>query len=474
MSDVGRGLAPVQRTRDESNAKSGTHGTLAELRRRPSPRPRTVAVVDADAVVIGAGVVGSSIALELQRGGRDVVVVDRAAAVGAGSTGASSAIVRFTYSTWPGIVASAEAMHRWVAWERHLGVDVGPLAAFHRIGMLHIPAPGHDLATMRARFDRVGVRHEMLDAAALARRYPALDVGRHHPPRLATDPGFDEPPHGEVEALLMHDAGFVDDPALAAANLAAAAQHHGARILLRTTVTAVEQDGGRVSGVAIGGGETIGAPVVVNAAGPWSRLVNAMAGVLDDMAITTRALRQDVAATVAPDGFGVGSGGAVVADMDLGAYSRPQPGGSYLIGGVEADCDPVVWVDDPDEVDPHPDPEMFETLVHRAARRIPDLAVPRRPQGLAACYDVTDDWVPVYDRTSLDGFYVAAGTSGNQFKNAPLVGDAMRALIDACEAGHDHDAEPVQVDCPHVEATLDLGHYSRRRDPVPTSGTVMG
>lgn len=60
----------------------------------------------ADAVIIGAGVVGCSIALGLARAGLAVVVVDRNKAVGAGSTSASSAVVRFHYSTRDGVIAA--------------------------------------------------------------------------------------------------------------------------------------------------------------------------------------------------------------------------------------------------------------------------------------------------------------------------------------------------------------------------------
>ena len=158
------------------------------------------------------------------------------------------------------------------------------------------------------------------------------------------------------------------------------------------------------------------APIVVNAAGPWSSGVNRLAGVTEECNITSRALRQDVVSTEAPAGFGVADGGAVVADLDLGTYNRPQPGGSYLGGGVEADCDPLTWIDDPDGDRPTPDPEVWEAIMLRLARRLPEIAVPHRPTGLASHYDVTDDWIPIYDRTSLDGFYLAIGTSGNQFK----------------------------------------------------------
>ena len=104
----------------------------------------------------------------------------------------------------------------------------------------------------------------------------------------------------------------------------------------------------------------------------------------------------------------------------------------------------------------------------------PSFGVPHRPVGLAALYDVSDDWVPIYDRSSLDGFFMACGTSGNQFKNAPMAGQFMRALVDAAAAGVDHDRDPVQFTGPVTGRTIDLGAFSRRRTPTTTSGTVMG
>ena len=106
---------------------------------------------------------------------------------------------------------------------------------------------------------------------------------------------------------------------------------------------------------------------------------------------------------------------------------------------------------------------------------MPQLGVPNTPRGIVGIYDVTDDWVPIYDRTSLAGYYVAIGTSGNQFKNAPLVGRLLRALIETSEAGHDHDADPVQLIGPHTGNVIDLGHYSRLRPVNPASSfSVLG
>jgi sarcosine oxidase, subunit beta len=67
------------------------------------------------------------------------------------------------------------------------------------------------------------------------------------------------------------------------------------------------------------------------------------------------------------------------------------------------------------------------------------------------------------------------GTSGNQFKNAPLAGRFIATLVDGVEAGRDHDAQPLHYRCEHTGSDINLGAFSRKR-PVNTdsSGTVMG
>lgn len=427
-----------------------------------------------DAVVVGAGIIGAAIALELARGGRRVLVVDKGPAVGGGSTSASSSIIRFHYSTLAGCVAAWEAMHQWAEWEAHLGFLDGPAARFHRTGMLVLSSADDDFATVTGHFETAGIPYERLDAGAVRDRFPVLDVGSYAPPRLPDDPDFFADPRGEIGGLFQPDAGFIDDPQLAAQNLMDAARHHGASLRLRTAVTDVMRDGDRIAGVVLDSGEVVRSPIVVNAAGPWSPTLTQIAGADIDMRIHTAPMRQTIASCDAPEGFRVGDGGVVLADMDLGAYGRPQPGGSYIIGGVEADCDPLEWVDRPDDDDVNPDPVMFEALTYRAARRVPSISIPHRPRGLASHYDVSDDWTPIYDRSGIDGFYLAVGTSGNQFKNGPIVGQVMAALIDAVESGHDHDTDPVHLTCQHTGLDLDLGQFSRLREPAATGGNVWG
>lgn len=133
------------------------------------------------------------------------------------------------------------------------------------------------------------------------------------------------------------------------------------------------------------------------------------------------------------------------------------------------------WLDDPDGAGQQPTKNVFDVQVARAARRFPGLGVPDRPRGVVGVYDVSDDWTPIYDRTDVDGFYVAIGTSGNQFKNAPVVGQLMSTLVRAVEAGADHDREPVGVPVPHTGRVIDLGAFSRLRSVnAASTGTVMG
>ena len=429
----------------------------------------------ADAVVIGAGVIGSAVALELARGGRSVVVVDKGSAVGAGSTSSSASIIRFSYSTIEGVVAAWEAAAMWRDWAGHLGViDPDGMARFVRTGMCIFQTPGDNTSRVRRLWDEVGIAYEVCGTDRLRLLMPGLDLGAYFPPKRIDDPEFADDAVADLTAIHEPESGFIDDPMLAARNLAHAARAHGARFRMHQQVVAIDKSGGRVSGVSLVGGERVEAPVVVNVGGPHSGIINRMAGVAEGMRIGHRPLRQEMFTVAAPTGLRLDDGMPAVADLDLGQYIRPQIGGSWLVGGTEPACDELHWVDDPDDFDPYPTVEQFEVSMMRLARRVPQFGVPHRPVGLAALYDAADDWVPIYDKSDLPGFFMACATSGNQFKNAPLAGQFMREIIDAEASGDDHDDTPVQFTGMRTGRSINLGAFSRRRQPSVTSGTVMG
>ena len=427
------------------------------------------------AVVVGAGIIGCSIGLELARGGWDVTVVDRGSAPGSGTTSASSAMIRFNYDHLAEAAVAWESAARWRDWPRHLGaVDPAGMIRYVQTGVLVLDGHLMDRDLVLSHMRQLGVPFEELTAADIRARFPALDPARIGPACRVEDDRFWDEPTGELGGFFQPDTGYIDDAMLAAHNLAHAAEQAGATFRWRGQVVDVTRDDARVTGVLLGDGEELSASVVVNAAGPWSVTLNTMAGVLDDFTSSTRAVEQEVISVPAPDGFGLDDGGTGVHDSDFATYFRPHAGGTVIVGSFEPECDPLIFVDDADDVSSQVTPENWEVQSLRLARRLPGLRVPNSRSGIVSAYDVTDDWVPTYDRTNLDGYYVAIGTSGHQFKAAPFVGVMMAELVNAVEGGHDHDGDPLTVRGEWTGTDVHLAQFSRLRPIRPHVGMGRG
>ena len=432
-----------------------------------------------DAVIIGAGVIGGAVAYELARRGWRTQTLDMGPAAGFGSTSASSAIVRFSYSTRTGVAAAWEGMHSWKHWAGYLDApDERGYARFVQCGMaLLIARPGGHAATVRSLWDELGIPYEEWDADRLRERMSAFDLGVFGPPSRPADDEFWGAPTGELlGALFSPDAGYVDDPQLAAHNLQRAAEAKGAVFRFRTEVTGIVRRAGRCAGVELRDGSTISAPVVVNVAGPHSARVNALAGVRESMNIKTRALRHETYHVAGPQDLDFTATGFSTADDDNGIYFRPQPGNNILLGTTDPACDPKVYVDPDDDLG-EVSAEGWETNTLRLNKRMPSLGVPlpHEKRGVVDRYDQSDDWIPIYDRTDLDGFYVAIGTSGNQFKNAAVAGHMMAELIEAVEGGYDHDAHPLVVPGRDTGLELEMATFHRNRQlDARSSMTVHG
>ena len=70
---------------------------------------------------------------------------------------------------------------------------------------------------------------------------------------------------------------------------------------------------------------------------------------------------------------------------------------------------------------------------------------------------------------------MACGSSGNQYKNAPIAGKLMASLIEYCESGNDHDTQPLQFNLPYINHDIDAGFYSRKRPiNMESSFSVIG
>ncbi len=430
-----------------------------------------------DAIIIGAGIIGAAVGLELARKGYRTVNVDRLPAAGYGSTSNSCAIIRTYYSTLEGCAMAFEGYHYWREWDDYLGVvDPAGMARFIECGTLVMKTPHNRfLGPVMAMSDELGIAYEEWNPDRIAQRIPAFDLRVFAPVRAMDDPKFGESGGDRVPgAVFWPQGGYVTDPQLATHNLQCAAEAAGGTFRFNAQITAVRRGGdGRVAGVTLADGDRLDAPVVVNVAGPHSAKINDLAGLAGTMNIGTRALRHEVPHVPAPSDFDVGEGGMVTSDSDIGTYTRPASGGQILIGSEDPECDTRQWVD-PDDFDRELT-DQGRVQVMRVAQRIKSLGIPNRVGGVVDLYDVSDDWIPIYDRSDLPGFYLAIGTSGNQFKNAPVAGKLMAHLIDECESGRDHDADPVHFHLDHVNRDLNLGFYSRNRPVNPDSSfSVLG
>ncbi len=185
-------------------------------------------------MVIGAGVIGAAIGLELARKGQKVLNVDMAPAAGYGSTAGSCAIIRTHYSTLEGAAFAYEGFHYWKAWRDYLGVDdERGLAEFAQTGCIVMKTEANgQLANVKAHMDALGVPYEDLDTAALKEKAPYYDVQLFHPPKRPEDDGFGEPTGGELPGCVFFPyAGYITDPQLSAQNLQRAADAAGGAAL---------------------------------------------------------------------------------------------------------------------------------------------------------------------------------------------------------------------------------------------------
>jgi sarcosine oxidase subunit beta len=419
-----------------------------------------------DAIIIGAGIIGANIGFEMAKAGYKTLNIDKLPAAGYGSTANSCAIVRCHYSTWPGVAMSYEGFHYWKDWENYLEVgDERGLAKFIQCGAIYIGDDERYSTKVLPLFDEIGVAYEVWDTDAVTERVSGIDTGDHAPPKRDDDPAFWEEPEAQITtAVYTPVAGYVSDPQLASHNLQRAAEAKGGEFIFGAEVADIRIADDRVAGVALADGTQIDAPIVVNVAGPHSFVINEMAGVADTMKIKTKALRHEVHHVPSPEGMDFERDGLLIGDDDLGIYSRPEVGNHILVGSQDPDCDPQVWVDDPDVFDRDISDAQWRVQVLRLARRLPALGVPSEKKGVVDLYDVSDDWIPIYDKTDLDGFYVAIGTSGNQFKNSHIAAYCMLKLIQAVEEGHDHDADPVKVEMPYTRLEMDMSAFSRNRE----------
>jgi len=432
---------------------------------------------DYDAIIIGAGIIGTCTGFELAKRGFRTLNVDKLPAAGYGSTSNTCAIIRLHYSTPAGVAMARESYFYWIDWGKYIGAhDEAGYARYVNTGCLVTKTEkNHYLEHVMASLDELHVAYEELDVEGMRRKLALLDTRAYGPPVAADDARFGQPTGEHVAgAVYIPESGYINDPQLSCHNVQRGCEAAGGEFRFNAEVVEILREGGQAGGVRLADGTEIRAPVVVNVGGPHSFIINRMAGVEEGMNIRTRALKQEVCHVPAPEGIDYNALGMLISDGDIGCYSRPEVGNHILIGSEDPPCDDFEWVDDPDDYDTSFSGQ-WRTQALREAQRVQGLPIPEKRQGIVDLYDVSDDWIPIYDRSDLPGFYMAVGTSGNQYKNGPVAGQLMAHLIETVENGHDHDAEPVRFRMKYTRRECDIGFFSRLRTVNPDSSySVIG
>lgn len=343
--------------------------------------------LDAEVVVVGAGVLGLATARTLARDGRDVVVVEQFRVGHArGSSHGGSRIFRLSYPDPQWVRLALEALPLWQELEAEQGV---PLLEHH--GSLDFG----DWEPNRAALAANGVGSEVLEHREIERRFPL---------RATTgERGLWEPTGG----VLLADRA---QAALRDSGLAA-----GLRLLEETTVTGIEHERDAVR-VATAG-MSIRAEAVVVTAGAWARELLAPVGV--ELAVVST--RETVSY------FSLGHEGPVPSVIDPVEGRGPGQLGYALVApgiGLKAGIHHSGAEADPDEQGA-PEPRIAEWTADWVARRFREAA----PAAAAETCLYTNTADESFVLQHLGRIVVGSACSGHGFKFAPAVGRRLAGLV---------------------------------------------
>jgi len=347
----------------------------------------------ADIVIIGAGIVGCSIAyhLALQRAG-SIVVLEREL-VCSGATGKSAGGIRQQFATEVNLRLSLASLKMFHTMKDELGVD----PEFRQVGYLFMASTPSELEMFRRQAEiqrRHGIPVQMVATDDIRRLVPCVLVEDILGGAFCPTDGYAAPYEVTV--------GY-----------AAAARRLGVKIQEKREAAAILRDGARVAGVQTPQG-AIQAPVVVNAAGPWGGIVGALAGV----EVPVKPFRRQIFITRPLPEFSTEP--PLTIDYHRSWYFRGEMGGCLFSGPK----------DEESTFNTNVDWEHLAESVATAVARVPALEQAEINRGWAGSYDISPDNNAILGAVpELAGFYLATGHSGHGFMHGPVTGKLMAELI---------------------------------------------
>ena len=349
-----------------------------------------------DAIVIGAGVMGASLAFHLAERGLKSAILERKVSA-AGATGHSSGLVRMHYDLAAESDLTFKSYQLYFSnWKERVGGDCG----FQQTGFLQIAKREHEdkLRGNVANQQKIGINTSVITVDEVRKLFP--DLVTEYFDYAAYEP----------------DSGYAD-PTLTTNSFLEAAKRNGATLIQNCEVTTIHAAGGKVTGVSTDKGD-FAAPIIINAAGAWAKHVASLAGIEVPLETWTH----DVAFLHRPPALG-----RIPACIDdvINCYYRPE--GSALI--LAAGEDESLRGEPPDAEDQTPKDTFLEKLIDQMVQRIPKI----EQSGLHSIHvgrdGITPDQRAIYSASGLEGFYLACGLSGTGFKTSPAAGASLVELI---------------------------------------------
>ncbi|MEU9123126.1 FAD-binding oxidoreductase [Streptomyces sp. NPDC048506] len=348
----------------------------------------------ADAVIVGGGVIGASIAFHLAEAGVEKVLLLERDRPGSGSSGKPIGGVRAQFSDPVNIRLGQRSLEAWRGFARRPGADVG----LESVGYLFLLGDAEEVAT----FERsIAVQNELGVPSRLVTPREAHGLCPY------VDPG------SFVAAAFSPGDGWAL-PAAAVAGYLRAARRHGATVLADCPVTAVDTADAAVTGVRTPLG-TVRTGTVICCAGAWSAAVGAMVGV----GLPVTPLRRQIAFTgplrPAPPRI------PFTLDLDSTLYFHNDGADGLLVGLSDPRQEPGFGRQFT--------PEWLAPFRAAARRRAPALGELPVTGGWAGLYEMTPDCnALIGEAGDVSRFLYATGFSGHGFLQAPAVGEVVRDL----------------------------------------------
>jgi len=347
----------------------------------------------ADALIIGGGVIGASIAWHLTRQGRKPVVFDRGL-LGSGNTGRSAGGIRAQFTTEINIKLSLYSIAFYERFRETLGAD----AEFHQVGYLFLGTTAAHRAHFKERVafqKKFGVEVSLLTQEEVASGWPFLKTDDVTGATYSAKDGF----AGPYEVTIA---------------FANAARQRGATFHEQAEVTEILAEHGKVRGVKTSLGE-FSSDVVVAACGPAVPAIVKPLGIDVPVVPYRRHLYMTETFPEIPDPI------PFIIDSGTGLYFRKETGG-IMLGMVDKS--------DPPTFNMNVDDGYLEKLVEAALMRVPLLEQANILNGWAGLYDTTPDHHAIVGAVDeMKGLYLAVGFSGHGFMHSPAIGAALSELI---------------------------------------------